>query len=57
MDYVVKPDWPFYVSIILKPLILLINFLIGLSTELFERFWCYWVGGAAEIYIIMKKIP
>jgi len=57
MEYVVKPDWNLLTGVILKPFILIINFLIGLSNELFERFWCYWVGGAAEIYIIMKKIP
>ena len=54
MKYIVKPDWPFGAGIILKPIIALLNFLISLSPEIFERFWCYWVGGAAEIYLIMK---
>ena len=56
MKYVVKPDWPFGVGLFLKPVILIMNFLINLSPELFERFWCYWVGGAAEIYLIMEAI-
>ena len=54
MKYIVKPDWPLGASIILKPLILILNFLINLSPEVFERFWCYWVGGAAEIYLILE---
>jgi SAM-dependent methyltransferase len=56
LEYVVKPDWPKFTSLILKPLILFMNWLINLSTEIFERFWCYFVGGAAEIYLIMKKV-
>jgi len=56
MKYIVKPDWPPYVGYILKPIILGINFLINLSPEIFERFWCYWVGGAAEIYLIMDSV-
>ena len=31
-----------------------ILFLIDLSAELFERFWCYWVGGAADVYVEME---
>lgn len=54
--YIVKPDWPLWAVPIAKPAILFINFLIGLSPEFFERFWCYRVGGAAEIYLIMKAI-
>jgi SAM-dependent methyltransferase len=56
MEYVVRPNWPVFAGFILKPFILTMNFLINISTELFERFWCYWVGGAAEIYIIMRKV-
>jgi SAM-dependent methyltransferase len=56
MKYIVKPDWPKFTGIILKPWILLLNYLINLSPELFERFWCYWVGGAAEIYLIMDAV-
>ena len=33
-----------------------IQFMIDLSPEIFERFWCYWVGGAAEVYVELKKI-
>ncbi len=39
-----------------RPFIHLINFLIKLSPVLFERFWCYYVGGATEVSLVMKKI-
>ena len=39
-----------------KPFIRFINFLINLSPTVFERLWCYWVGGACEICIDLKKI-
>jgi SAM-dependent methyltransferase len=39
-----------------RPFVRLINFLIGLSPMLFERIWCYWVGGACEIVLVMKKV-
>lgn len=42
-------------SILLKPIIEIINFLIKLSPGFFERGWCYWVGGATEIELILKK--
>lgn len=32
-----------------------VQFSIDLSPKLFERFWCYWVGGAAEVYVILEK--
>lgn len=38
-----------------KPFVRLINFLIKLSPTLFERVWCYWVGGATELCITLKK--
>lgn len=53
LDYVVSPTWPRNIGWILKPIILAVNFLIALNIEFFERFWCYFVGGAAEIYLIM----
>lgn len=53
IKYIVAPDWPPLAGLILKPIILGLNFLINLSPELFERFWCYLVGGAAEIYMVM----
>ena len=33
-----------------------IQFFIDLSPEIFERFWCYWVGGAAEVYVELEKV-
>ena len=33
----------------------MMNWLINGNQFLFERFWCYWVGGANEIYVAMKK--
>ncbi|MBU0649657.1 class I SAM-dependent methyltransferase [Patescibacteria group bacterium] len=53
LEHIVAPDWHPLMGIVLKPLILVVNFLIKMSPDLFERFWCYLVGGAAEIYIIM----
>lgn len=40
-----------------KPFVRLINFLISLSPTFFERIWCYWVGGATEVYVKLEKIP
>lgn len=42
-------------SIIAKPFVLLINWLMRLSPMFFERVWCYWVGGACEVVITMQK--
>ena len=39
-----------------KPFVRLINFLIKLSPTFFERIWCYWVGGATEIVVNLKKV-
>jgi SAM-dependent methyltransferase len=39
----------------LKPLVRLINYLIALSPTFFERLWCYYVGGAMELVITLKK--
>ena len=41
--------------IIARPFVHLMDFLINASPILFERFWCYWVGGATEVIIIMQK--
>jgi SAM-dependent methyltransferase len=38
-----------------KPFVRIINFLIKLSPTFFERTWCYWVGGAGEVVIVLKK--
>src|SRR3989338_7737719 len=40
--YIHKNSCPWYV----RPIVRIINFLIKLSPPFFERFWCYWVGGA-----------
>lgn len=42
---------------IARPFVRLINFLIKLSPTLFERVWCYWVGGATEVVVEMRKPP
>ncbi|MBN1162194.1 class I SAM-dependent methyltransferase [Patescibacteria group bacterium] len=55
-EQIVRPIWPKGAEFILKPWILFVNFLIGLSPQVFERFWCYYVGGAAEIYMIFGKV-
>jgi len=41
--------------ILARPFVRLINFMIRLSPMFFERVWCYWVGGACEVVITMKK--
>lgn len=38
-----------------RPAVRFINWLIARSPVLFERVWCYWVGGACEVSISMKK--
>ena len=40
---------------IVRPFVRLINFIIALSPVFFERLWCYWVGGAGEVHVILKK--
>lgn len=40
----------------IRPFVRLVNFLIKLSPMAFDRFWCYWVGGACEISITMVKV-
>lgn len=49
--YIHKNECPLY----LKPIVRLCNFLISLSPVFFERFWCYSVGGAGEVHVILKK--
>lgn len=41
---------------LLRPFVRLIDLLISISPFIFERIWCYWVGGATEIIVDMKKI-
>lgn len=38
-----------------RPFVRLLNKLINSSPILFERIWCYWVGGATEVVIVLKK--
>lgn len=39
----------------IRPFVRLINSLIRLSPTAFERFWCYWVGGATELHVVLQK--
>lgn len=39
-----------------RPFVNAINGLIALSPTLFERVWCYWVGGATEVVINLQKV-
>lgn len=41
--------------VVIRPIVRLFNFLIRLSPMFFERIWCYWIGGACEVVITMKK--
>lgn len=43
-------------SVWFRPIVRLINFLISISPITFERFWCYWVGGATEVCLELEKI-
>lgn len=42
-------------NLLLRPFVRILNWLIALSPMAFERFWCYYVGGACEISLIMRK--
>lgn len=51
------PHWEkFWYAPFIKAAVNTIQFFIDLNPELFERFWCYWVGGAAEVYVELKKV-
>lgn len=50
--YIHKNQCPWYA----RPFVRLINFLINLSPIAFERFWCYWVGGATEVLVTLEKV-
>ena len=41
---------------LLRPFSFIFQFCIDLSPTLFERFWCYWIGGADEIIYRGKKV-
>lgn len=49
--YIHKNHCPWFA----KPFVRLINIAIKLSPTLFERLWCYWVGGACEVEVVMRK--
>jgi len=49
--YIHKNDCP----VLFRPFVLIINRLIRLSPVVFERFWCYWVGGATELNVVLEK--
>lgn len=49
--YVHKNQCP----LIARPFVRLINLMIKVSPMAFERFWCYWVGGATEISLVLIK--
>lgn len=38
-----------------RPFVRVIDFLINISPLLFERIWCYWVGGATEVVFELRK--
>jgi len=40
---------------LVRPFVLFLNFLINLSPVLFERLWCYLVGGATEVVVTLRK--
>jgi SAM-dependent methyltransferase len=40
---------------IARPFVRLMNVLINASPMMFERLWCYWVGGAGEVDIKLRK--
>jgi SAM-dependent methyltransferase len=40
---------------LVRPFVRLVNLLIMLSPTFFERFWCYWVGGATEVCVTLQK--
>ncbi len=51
------PDWEKkWFSPLVKFVVDCIQYLIDLNPPVFERFWCYWVGGAAEVYVELQKV-
>jgi SAM-dependent methyltransferase len=46
----------FMLYFIIYPMNFIINRLIKLSPQVFENGWCYWVGGAKEVYWRGKKL-
>lgn len=51
------PHWEkFWYAPLIKSFVDTIQFFIDLSPTIFERFWCYLVGGAAEVYVELEKV-
>lgn len=51
------PHWEKkWYSLFVKLFVNIVQFFIDLSPPIFERFWCYYVGGAAEVYVELMKI-
>ena len=42
-------DHPIIYTLLIKPISFIIQSLINLNPHLFERIWCYYVGGADEV--------
>lgn len=40
---------------LLRPFVVLLDVLINVFPVLFERLWCYWVGGATEVVVDLQK--
>ena len=51
-EYIHKNQCPMFA----RPFVLALNFLINLNPVFFERFWCYWVGGATELVVTLRKV-
>jgi SAM-dependent methyltransferase len=50
------PHWEkYWFSPLVKFYVNIIQYFIDLSPDFFERFWCYWVGGASEVYVELQK--
>ena len=47
---------PFWMLCFIIPLNKLINLLAGISPQVCENLWCYWVGGMKEVVWIGKKV-
>lgn len=51
------PHWEkYWFAPLIKIYVNIIQFLIDLSPRIFERFWCFYVGGAAEVYVELQKV-
>ncbi|MDO9464799.1 MAG: class I SAM-dependent methyltransferase [bacterium] len=47
--HVEKQNYPFIYFLIVRPLSRFIQFFVDLFPRIFERVWCYYVGGAEEV--------